>query len=204
MTKQLILLVSPGTAAPDNRKSARTGIKRTVAEQFPGWELREAFTSIINEALEKAEAESVRRLIVQPLHLMHGREYAKVVCALRERGRYFAQVVLGEPLLSSDADFAAVLLAVIRRTAEFDDGRTLQQKLGTIDGITDSLESNDLKSALAAKAGKVLNDRVNELAVKVTENTAKLNGLSFTVLTQAEYDALPVKDAATLYFIYTN
>ena len=87
---------------------------------------------------------------------------------------------------------------------EFDDGRTLQQKLGTIDGITDSLESNDLKSALSAKAGKVLNDRVNELAVKVTENTAKLNGLSFTVLTQAEYDALPVKDAATLYFIYTN
>ncbi len=87
---------------------------------------------------------------------------------------------------------------------EFDDGRTLQQKLGTIDGITDSLESNDLKSALSAKAGKVLNGKINELAVKVTENTAKLNGLSFTVLTQAEYDALPVKDATTLYFIYTN
>lgn len=87
---------------------------------------------------------------------------------------------------------------------EFDDGRTLQQKLGTIDGITDSLESNDLKSALSAKAGKVLNGKINELAAKVTENTAKLNGLSFTVLTQAEYDALPVKDAATLYFIYTN
>lgn len=87
---------------------------------------------------------------------------------------------------------------------EFDDGRTLQQKLGTIDGITDSLESNDLKSALAAKAGKVLNDKVNELTVKVSEHTAKLNGLSFTVMTQAEYDALPVKDAATLYFIYTN
>ena len=140
MTKQLILLVSPGTAAPDNRKSARTGIKRTVAEQFPGWELREAFTSIINEALEKAEAESVRRLIVQPLHLMHGREYAKVVCALRERGRYFAQVVLGEPLLSSDADFAAVLLAVIRRTAEFDDGRTAVCLVGH--GSGGSLEAN--------------------------------------------------------------
>lgn len=124
MTKQLILLVSPGTAAPASRKSARTGIKRTIAEQFPGWELREAFTSIINEALEKAAAEGVRRLIVQPLHLMHGREYAKVVCALRERGRYFAQAVLGEPLLCGDADFAAVLLAVIRRTADFDDGRT--------------------------------------------------------------------------------
>ena len=128
MTKQLILLVSPGTAAPDNRKSARTGIKRTVAEQFPGWELREAFTSIINEALEKAEAESVRRLI------------AKVVCALRERGRYFAQVVLGEPLLSSDADFAAVLLAVIRRTAEFDDGRTAVCLVGH--GSGGSLEAN--------------------------------------------------------------
>ena len=123
MTKQLILLVSPGTAAPDNRKSARTGIKRTVAEQFPGWELREAFTSIINEALEKAEAESVRRLIVQPLHLMHGREYAKVVCAL-----------------CGDADFAAVLLAVIRRTAEFDDGRTAVCLVGH--GSGGSLEAN--------------------------------------------------------------
>ncbi len=140
MTKQLILLVSPGTAVPDNRKSARTGIKRIIAEQFPGWELREAFTSIINEALEKAAAEGVRRLIVQPLHLMHGREYAKVVCALRERGQYFAQTVLGEPLLSSDADFAAVLLAVIQRTAGFCDGRTAVCLAGH--GSGGSLEAN--------------------------------------------------------------
>lgn len=80
---------------------------------------------------------------------------------------------------------------------EFEDGKTLEEKIGIINGITDSLDSNDERSALSAKAGKELNDKLNQVL-------SKLNGLSFTVLTQAQYDALPVKDAATLYFIYTN
>lgn len=87
---------------------------------------------------------------------------------------------------------------------EFDDGKTLQQKLGTINGITDSLNSTDVKSALSAKAGKALNDKLEELSKKFTAHAAKSNDLSFTVLTQAQYDALPNKDAKTLYFIYSN
>lgn len=80
---------------------------------------------------------------------------------------------------------------------EFDDGKTLQQKLGTINGMTDALDSTDSKYALSAVAGKVLNDRLEELSEKV-------NDLSFVVLTQAQYDALPAKDAGTLYFIHSN
>lgn len=87
---------------------------------------------------------------------------------------------------------------------EFDDGKTLQQKLGTINGITDSLTSTDIKSALSAKAGKVLNDRLDELSKKVTDHINEVPDLSFVVLTQAQYDALPAKDAKTLYFIYSN
>lgn len=87
---------------------------------------------------------------------------------------------------------------------EFDDGKTLQQKLGTINGITDSLTSTDIKSALSAKAGKVLNDKLDELSKKVTDHITKAPDLSFVVLTQAQYDALPTKDAKTLYFIYSN
>ena len=87
---------------------------------------------------------------------------------------------------------------------EFDDGKTLQQKLGTINGITDSLASTDVKSALSAKAGKVLNDKLEDLSKKLTAHMAEQPDLSFVVLTQAQYDALPNKDAKTLYFIYAN
>lgn len=80
---------------------------------------------------------------------------------------------------------------------EFEDGKTLEKKLGAINGITDSLDLNDKKFALSSKAGKDLNDKLVTLSQKI-------NNLSFTVLTQEEYDALPSKDAETLYFIYSN
>ncbi len=87
---------------------------------------------------------------------------------------------------------------------EFDDGRTLQQKLGTINGITDSLTSGDVQSALSAAAGKALNEKTDKLLERLNEHISKSGGLSFVALTQAQYDALPSKDARTLYFIYSD
>ena len=87
---------------------------------------------------------------------------------------------------------------------EFEDGKTLEQKLGSINGITDSLGSNDLKTALSAKAGKILNDKIEDVSKKLLEIVAKLSGLSFKVLTQEQYDTLTNKDEKTLYFIYSN
>jgi len=87
---------------------------------------------------------------------------------------------------------------------EFEDGKTLEQKLGSINGITDSLNSADLKTALSAKAGKILNDKIEELSKKLIAYIKKTNDLSFVVMTQAQYDALPSKDEKTLYFIYSN
>lgn len=87
---------------------------------------------------------------------------------------------------------------------EFADGKTLEQKLGSINGITDSLDSTDLKSALSAKAGKVLNDKIGTISEKLMEVILKLSGLSFKVLTQEEYNALSDKDENTLYFIYSE
>lgn len=87
---------------------------------------------------------------------------------------------------------------------EFEDGQTLEQKIGIINGITDSLDSDNEKAALSAKAGKILNVKIEDLSKKVLEIIASLSGLSFKVMTQAEYDALPVKNAKTLYFIYSE
>lgn len=87
---------------------------------------------------------------------------------------------------------------------EFDDGKTLQQKLGTFSGLTDSLASTDSKYALTAAAGKVLNDKLEQASNDILTLKNKINDLSFAVLTQEQYDALPAKDAGTLYFIRSN
>lgn len=140
MKKQAILLTYTGTTCPDSRQAAFALLREELAGQFPDFELREAFTSgrIIEklkagsglevdsawQALKRAAADGIQRIVVQPLHLTRGSEYEKLAGALREQGRLFEQAVLGEPLLSSEADFTAVLEAVVQRTAAFDDGGT--------------------------------------------------------------------------------
>lgn len=165
--KQAILIASAGTACLDSKETALACIQAAVAERFPGCELRQAFTSgrIIEKlkavyglevdsvelALEKAAAEGVRRLVVLPLHLTHGREYEKIVSALREWGPYFEQAVLGEPLLSGEADFSAVLEAVVQRTAAFNDGRTAVCLVGHGSGRYKETAADDIYGIMQDK-----------------------------------------------------
>ncbi|MCM1186612.1 MAG: hypothetical protein NC251_04225 [Lachnoclostridium sp.] len=72
---------------------------------------------------------------------------------------------------------------------EFDDGNSLQQKLGSINGITDNLATARSDISLSAKAGKMLQDQLD-----------RLNGYSFVVLTQSQYDAA-AHDSNTIYMI---
>lgn len=167
MNKQAILIASPGTSVPDIQNSALTCIKRTISVQFPGCEIREAFTSTriierlkevsgmevdsVNQALEKAAAEGVRRLAVLPLHLTYGREYAKLVSAFQEQERLFAQAWLGTPLLSGEADVAAVAKAVVQRTAAFDDGRTAACLVGHGSGELRAADAEDCYTRVQKK-----------------------------------------------------
>ena len=89
--KTAILAVSFGTSYNDSREVTIGAIEQAIADAFPAYEVRRAFTSqvIINklkqrdgikidnmkEALIKARADGIERLIVQPTHLMNGLEY---------------------------------------------------------------------------------------------------------------------------------
>ena len=78
----------------------------------------------VDAAMIRAVDNGVKTLVVQPTHLMHGLEYDELV---KEVGNYadaFDQVVFGEPLLSSDDDFAKVEKAITEWTADYDDGKT--------------------------------------------------------------------------------
>lgn len=57
--------------------------------------------------------------------------------------------------------------------------------------VIDDLDSTSTTNPLSANQGRVLNDKI----------TQQLNGFTISVLSQAEYDLILVKDSNTLYFI---
>lgn len=135
-----ILVVSFGTSYNDSRDITIGAIENTIAGKFPEYEVRRAFTSQIiidklkdrdgleidnvEEALDRAVADGIRTLVVQPTHLMNGYEYTDLKDALEDYQDKFDAVALAEPLLTSDADFDAVVKAITEKTASYDDGET--------------------------------------------------------------------------------
>ena len=68
---------------------------------------------------------------------------------------------------------------------EFDDGKTAEEKLGKIDGITDSLDSISSNTALSAAAGNNLQNQVTQLTNTInnlgTQITMTLDGTTLTI-----------------------
>ena len=135
-----ILVVSFGTSFNDNRDLTIGAIENAFAESFPEYEIRRAFTSqiIIDvlkdrdnlaidnviEALDRAVADGIKELYVQPTHLMNGLEYKDLVKELSLYVDKFDKIVLAEPLLMDDADFDGVMNAITEKTDSYDDGKT--------------------------------------------------------------------------------
>ena len=120
-----ILVVSFGTSFNDSRVADIKGIEDAIQEANPGWSVRRAFTAqiIINhvqardgekidnmdQALERAVANGVKNLVVQPTHLMHGAEYDELVEAVNNYSDKFESVKIAEPLLGEVGDDASVV-----------------------------------------------------------------------------------------------
>lgn len=135
-----ILVVSFGTSYNDSRDITIGAIENAIQKAFPDYEVRRAFTSQIiidklkerdgleidnvEEALDRAVADGIITLVVQPTHLMDGYEYTDLANALKDYEDKFDKVVLAEPLLSSDEDYDAVIKAITEKTASYDDGET--------------------------------------------------------------------------------
>ena len=138
--EQELLVVSFGTSFNDSRRLTIGAIEGSLAESFPDWSVRRGFTSQIiidhvlsrdgvaidnvSEALNRAADNGVKTLVVQPTHLMDGFEYNDLVDELAGFADAFEAIAVGEPLLSSEEDFAAVAEAIVQATAEYDDGET--------------------------------------------------------------------------------
>ena len=63
------------------------------------------------QALDRAVANGVENLVIQPTHLMHGAEYDELKAAVDEYADKFAKVVIAEPLLGEVGADASVINA---------------------------------------------------------------------------------------------
>lgn len=135
-----LMVVSFGTSFNDSRRLTIGAIESAIEKAFPDYSVRRGFTSQIiidhvksrdkiaidnvKEALARAEKNGVKNLVIQPTHLMNGLEYTDLVNEAAEYSDAFEKVAVGEPLLTSDEDFKAVIRAITDSTAEYDDGET--------------------------------------------------------------------------------
>ncbi len=120
-----ILVVSFGTSFNDSRVADVKGIEDALQEAYPDWSVRRAFTAqiIINhvqaregqcidnmdQAMERAVANGVKNLIIQPTHLMHGAEYDELMEVVAAYEDQFETLKVAEPLLGEVGDDATVI-----------------------------------------------------------------------------------------------
>ena len=150
-----ILVVSFGTSFNDSRVADIKGIEDALQEAYPDWSVRRAFTAqiIINhvqardgeaidnmdQALERAVANGVKNLVIQPTHLMHGAEYDELMEAVETYQDQFETVKVAEPLLGEVGSDATVIN---------DDKAAVAEAL-----TTEAVKDADYDSLEAAKEG---------------------------------------------------
>ena len=122
-----LLVVSFGTSFNDSRVADIKSIEDALQEANPDWSVRHACTAqiIINhiqardgekidnmeQALERAVANGVKQLVVQPTHLMHGAEYDEMCAAIDKVRDQFDSVEIAEPMLGEVGNDATVINA---------------------------------------------------------------------------------------------
>ncbi|MCR5590351.1 MAG: sirohydrochlorin cobaltochelatase [Lachnospiraceae bacterium] len=120
-----ILTVSFGTSFNDSRAEDIGSIEKAIQAAAPDWSVRRAFTAqtIINhvqardgekidnmqQALDRAVANNVKNLIIQPTHLMHGAEYDELREAADGYADKFESIIIAEPLLGEVGEDATVI-----------------------------------------------------------------------------------------------
>ncbi len=144
MTKKAILVISFGTSYKETREKTIDAVEKDVAERYPDWEVRRAFTSrkiikklkerdklhidYIDEALERLIDDGFTDVVVLLTHVMNGIEYDDVVRIVSEYCEVFEHIYVTKPLLTTEEDYDKVIKALdetyFRRVFEKSSGKT--------------------------------------------------------------------------------
>ena len=126
--KKAILVTSFGTTYNENRAKTIDALESLVQERFPDWEVRRAFTSrmvikrlkerdgicidYVSEAMDKLSREGFQEVVVQPTHIVNGKEYDDVVRIVDGHVGDIRSLKMSRPLLTSSEDYDKVVKVV--------------------------------------------------------------------------------------------
>jgi sirohydrochlorin cobaltochelatase len=138
--KPVLLTVSFGTTYNDSRKKTIEAIENALAVSYPDYEQRRAFTSqiVINklsardglivdnveDAMKRLVADGIKDLVVQPVLVINGHEYGRVISRVKTFEREFDSVKYGRPLLDADADYRELIDVIAGETKQYAGDRT--------------------------------------------------------------------------------
>lgn len=122
--KSAIIAVSFGTSYPETREKTIGACETRIQEAFPEYDVFRAFTSQkviqivakqegiqvpnVQEILAEVAGKGVEEVYLQPLHLIAGTEYEKILDQARKFVPVFKKLEIGRPLLDSEEDFQTV------------------------------------------------------------------------------------------------
>lgn len=129
--KHAILVVSFGTGCEETRKRTIDRIEHEIQTAYPDSRVYRAWTSgvirrrllerggiripDVRGAMEQMHRDGIRTVIVQPTYVLDGMENERMIREIHAKENCFAQVVTGDPLLTSREDLARVARAVAER-----------------------------------------------------------------------------------------
>lgn len=138
---QAILVVSFGTSYAETRAKTIDATETRIAEAFPGYDIRRAFTSKMiikvlrerdnmivdtpEEALRKLYEEGYSKVIVQSLHIINGSEFHDTIAVCNTYKRGFNQFIIGTALLNSTADYKRVAEIFVKEGPDLKEGEAL-------------------------------------------------------------------------------
>ncbi|MEY8000243.1 sirohydrochlorin cobaltochelatase [Clostridium sp. Mt-5] len=139
--KKGILVVSFGTSVLKALKNCIQATEQEIGKEFKGYEVRRAFTSgviirklkremklnidTVSEALDKMKYEGFSEVYVQPLHIMPGDEYDKIICDVKKYEAFFDRLIVGKPVLYRKDDYTIAAEALKSQIPDLREGEAV-------------------------------------------------------------------------------
>lgn len=144
--KKAVLVVSFGTSYNDSRDKTIGAVESKIAEAFPDYDQKRAFTSQIiidklekrdglkinnvTEAMEELLNEGYGTVVVQPTHVMNGEEYDEMKELTAPYEDKFVNIKYGKPLLTSSDDYVELINAIVAETPQIKEDKTAVVLMG--------------------------------------------------------------------------
>ena len=138
--KPVMLVVSFGSSYNETREATIGAVEKDLQQANPGYEVRRAFTSQtiidilakrekietdnVDQAMQRIISDGVKKVVVQPTHVMPGKEYDDIISEIKPYAEKLESLKMGTPLLTEDADFDMLVNAIAEETKEYNSDST--------------------------------------------------------------------------------